>query len=295
MLITKQATKDTVFLKKKLINCRGKFLNLDNPIVMGILNLTPDSFFDGGKNASEEQVFNKVQQMLSEGASIIDVGGYSTRPNSKEVSKEEELKRVIPIINFLNKEFPDIVISIDTFRATVAEKAIESGAAIINDVSGGTTDTKMFDCVASLNVPYMLTHIKGSPKTTQHHPEYKNLMKDVLYYFSEKLETLYKLGVNDIVLDPGFGFGKSIDNNYQLLGNLAELKLFELPVLVGLSRKGMTHKPLNINANESLNASTVLHTISLLNGANILRVHDVKEAMEAVKLVAKLEMNTSKK
>ena len=266
-------TQDTVFRKNSA------------PIVMGILNVTPDSFFDGGKYNSEKVIVNQAKQMLEEGAAIIDIGAYSTRPGATDISEAEELKRLIPAIRTIRKEFQEAIISADTFRANIAKQAVEAGADIINDISGGTLDSKMFETVAKLKVPYILTHIKGAPQTMQENPEYANVTAEVKDYFKTKISELKKLGTEQIILDPGFGFGKTTEHNYQLLKHLDEFKCFGLPLLIGASRKGMIHKVLGIKAAEALNGTTVINTLALLNGANILRVHDVKEAGEAIKLL----------
>jgi dihydropteroate synthase len=284
--------KDTFFSKKKLLNIRGELISLESPIVMGIVNVTPDSFFDGGKYVDEEAVLERVSQVISEGGLIVDVGGYSSRPGAAEISEEEELKRVIPAIKIIRNNFPNVIISADTFRSNVAYKAIEKGADIINDISVGSIDKRMFDVVAELNVPYIMMHMQGTPQTMQLHPEYKDVTQDIIYYFSEKIDTLYQKGVSDIILDPGFGFGKTVEHNYTLLKNLQAFNMFELPVLVGLSRKSMINKVLNISPKDALNGTTVINTLALLNGADILRVHDVKQAVEAVKLVEYYKNNS---
>jgi len=281
MLSFSEAAQDT----NKSINFKGKTIKLDQPIIMGILNVTPDSFFDGGKRSDIDQLVAHVKQLLNEGASIIDVGGYSTRPGAKQVSEKEELDRVLPPIKALVKAFPQIVISIDTFRSQVAKKCIEVGASIVNDVTGGAKDEKLFDTIAQLNVPYVLTHLQGDLETMQQNPTYNNVVDDVTLYFKEKIAFLTTKGVHNIILDPGFGFGKTIQHNYELLNNINILKSFGLPILVGISRKSMINKPLNITPQESLNGTTVLNTVALMKGANILRVHDVKEAKEVIELV----------
>ncbi len=279
-----QAPQDT----NKSINIKGNRLILDEPIIMGILNVTPDSFFDGGAYLSEESIVKRVNTMEYEGAKIIDIGGYSTRPEAVEISEEEELLRVLPIIKLIHSNFPDIPISIDTFRSKVAEKAIEVGAHMINDISGGSLDEKMFDCVARLKVPYVLTHIKGTPQNMQENPIYDNVVEEVLHYFEEKVNQLNALGISNIVLDPGFGFGKTVEHNYELLNNLDTFKSFSLPIMAGISRKSMINKVINSTPDDALNGTTSLNTIALMKGANILRVHDVKEANETIKLVQKL-------
>lgn len=279
---------DTFFLK----NNKGITLNLDEPIIMGILNVTPDSFFDGGQYLNNETIIKQVNSMQYDGAKIIDIGGYSTRPNAKEVSEEEELNRVVPIIELISKQFPDLVISIDTFRSNVATKAIEAGANLINDISGGSLDSTMFKTVAELNVPYILMHIKGTPTTMQNNPSYENIVEEVKEYFTTKIAKLNQLGVTNIILDLGFGFGKTIEHNYQLLNALEEFNSFNLPILTGISRKSMIYKVLEITPQEALNGTSILNTIALMKGAKILRVHDVKEANECLKLVEKLNKNS---
>lgn len=270
------------------INCNGTLIDLSTPKVMGILNCTPDSFFDGGKYHNSASIIDQVEKMLSEGATFIDVGAYSSRPGAKHISEEEELNRILPVIKLLISEFSSVLISVDTFRSNVAEQCIHNGACIINDIAAGEMDATMFSTVAKLQVPYIMMHMKGTPQNMQQNPTYENVVTDLLYYFSKKIAELHKLGVNDIITDVGFGFGKTIAHNYQLLKHLALFKNLETPLLAGLSRKGMLYKPLNITAESALNATTAANTVALLNGASILRVHDVKEAVEAVKIVALL-------
>ena len=271
------------------INCNGKLIDLSSPKVMGILNITPDSFFDGGKYSNSASIILQVDKMLKDGATFIDVGAYSSRPGAKHISEEEELNRIIPVIQLLKNEFPDISLSADTFRSEVAEQCIKNGACIINDISAGSMDTNMFATIAKIQVPYIIMHMQGSPQNMQNNPTYNNIVQEVLFYFSKKISELRDLGVNDIISDVGFGFGKTTDHNYELLNNLALFKNLDVPMLVGVSRKSMLYKPLNISANEALNATTSANTIALLNGANILRVHDVKEAVEAIKIVELLK------
>jgi len=271
------------------INCKEKTINLDEPIVMGILNLTPDSFFDGGKYHNESNIMDQVNSMEYEGTTIVDVGGHSTRPQAKNVSEEEELNRVLPVVKLIKSNFKDIIISIDTFRSSVARQCVEAGADIVNDISGGGMDANMFKTVGELNVPYVLTHIQGTPQTMQENPLYTNLLEEVKDYFQEKIDQLNSLGVNNIILDPGFGFGKTVEHNYLLLKHLEEFKSFGLPILAGVSRKSMINKVLDTTPEEALNGTTVLNTIALQNGAHILRVHDVKEAQEAIQLVNMLK------
>ncbi|MCH7535924.1 MAG: dihydropteroate synthase, partial [Bacteroidetes bacterium] len=265
------------------MNCRGKLINFEVPLVMGILNVTPDSFFDGGKFIERATVIKQVTTMLDEGAGIIDIGGYSSRPNADDVSMDEEISRVIPIIELLIQHFPDIIISIDTFRSDVAKLAVEHGASMINDISGGNLDKKMFKTVSQLNVPYILMHMQGVPRNMQKSPGYNNVVKEIMSFFSSRIEILKKLGVNDVVLDPGVGFGKNTVHNYIILNNLEDFKIFNLPIMVGVSRKSLINNVLDTQPESALNGTTVVNTFSLLNSANILRVHDVKEAREAIK------------
>jgi dihydropteroate synthase len=283
-MLSKETTQDTFFLKKNTINCKGKLVNLDELAVMGILNLTPDSFFDGGKHNNEQIIVNEVKKMLDDGANIIDIGGYSSRPGAKDVSETEELNRVLPIIELLVNEFPEIIISIDTFRSEVAKQAINTGAAIINDISAGNMDEKMFATVKELQVPYIIMHMQGTPETMQENPTYNNVTLDVIDFFAEKVNKLNKLGVNDIIIDPGFGFGKTVEHNYELLNNLEQFEILEAPILVGFSRKSMINKVLNTTPKEALNGTTTLNTLALSKGANILRVHDALEAKQVVQL-----------
>ncbi|HEY9221263.1 MAG TPA: dihydropteroate synthase [Lutibacter sp.] len=267
------------------INCNGTLIDLSAPKVMGILNCTPDSFFDGGKYKDSTAIVNQVEKMLDEGATFIDVGAYSSRPGAKHISEEEELNRILPVIKLLKSEFPAILISTDTFRSEVANQCIHHGACIINDISAGDMDANMFPVIAKLQVPYIMMHMQGTPQNMQKKPIYNDVVSDVLYYFSKKIGELHKLGLNDIITDVGFGFGKTVSHNYQLLKHLDLFKKLEAPMLVGMSRKGMLYKPLGITAESALNATTAANTVALLNGASILRVHDVKEAVEAVKIV----------
>ena len=269
----------------KSINFSVNGVNLDEPIIMGILNVTPDSFFDGGQNFDEETIIRKVNSMEYNGAKIIDIGGYSTRPGATEISEKEELKRVLPIVKLIRSNFSDLIISVDTFRSSIAEKCVEAGADIINDISGGTLDPKMFDSIAKLKIPYVLMHIKGSPQNMQENPTYVDAVKEVHQYFKEKIDNLNAKGIHNIILDPGFGFGKTIEHNYELLKNLDQFKSFKLPILVGVSRKSMINKVLNITPEEALNGTSILNTLALTKGVNILRVHDVKEANECIQLV----------
>ncbi len=273
---------DTVFYQKT----DRIFTTETAPWLMGILNSTPDSFFDGGLYTSEVQWLKKTADMIESGADIIDVGAYSTRPGATNISEQEELERLIPVITSLRKHFPEQVISVDSFRATVAERAVQEGANIINDISGGTLDNNMFATVARLQVPYILMHIKGTPQTMQQHPNYTNVVDEVNAYFEERIKLLHELDFFKIMLDPGFGFGKTLEHNFQLFNNLDKFLSFNLPLMVGISRKSMIHKILNISSKEALNGTTVLNTLALTKGASILRVHDVKEAKEAIQLFA---------
>jgi dihydropteroate synthase len=279
--------KDTFFSPKITLNCQGKILSLHEPVVMGILNVTPDSFFAGSRTTSEKTVLERAQKLLSEGAAILDIGGYSSRPGAVDISSEEEQNRIVPAIKSLKQEFPDVVISVDTFRADVAQAAIEAGAAIINDISGGTIDGRMFATTAALQVPYILMHMRGTPQTMQTLTQYQDLLPEMLRYFAEKVDALRRLGVNDIIIDPGFGFAKTVEQNYEVLRQLEIFRILELPVLSGLSRKSMTYKTLGIGPEEALNGTTALNMMALTKGAKILRVHDVKEAVQTVKLYLK--------
>lgn len=270
------------------INCKGKLIDLSAPKVMGILNLTPDSFYDGGKYKNEGEILSQVYMMLKNGATFIDVGAYSSRPNANHVSENEELKRLLPIISLILKEFPEVFMSIDTFRSQVAKYGIEAGAALINDISAGKLDEQMLETVSKLQVPYIIMHMKGTPQTMQKQTTYKNLIKDILYYFSERISKAKALGIVDVIIDPGFGFAKTREQNFQLLSQLELLKILDKPILVGFSRKSMIYKTLENSAKEALNGTTVLNTIALQKKASILRVHDVKEAVECVKLVKQL-------
>jgi dihydropteroate synthase len=274
------------------INCKGKLIDLSTPKVMGILNITPDSFYDGGQYNDVNNILRQAEKMLSEGATFIDIGGYSSRPNAKHIDEKEEQNRILPIIEVLIKEFPQILISIDTFRSSIAKKGIEAGAAMINDISGGSLDKNMFKTVAELQVPYILMHLQGTPQTMQQHTSYDDLIKDIFFYFSNKVSELRALKVNDIIIDVGFGFAKTLKQNYELLNNLDLFKILELPILTGLSRKSMLYKLIGSTVENALNATTSANTIALLNGTNILRVHDVKEAIEAIKIVEATRNNS---
>lgn len=270
----------------KYINVNGRLLDLSVPQVMGILNVTPDSFYADSRKQTETEIATRTQQILDEGASIIDIGAYSSRPNAEHISSEEEMKRLQTGLEIINRNHPGAVISVDTFRADVAEWCVkEYGVAIINDIAAGEMDEHMFDTVAKLNVPYIMMHMQGTPQNMQKAPHYDNLIKEVFLYFARKVEQLRELGMNDIILDPGFGFGKTLEHNYELMGCLDDFRVFELPLLVGVSRKSMITHLLNVPSEEALNGTTALNTIALMKGADILRVHDVKQAVEAVKMV----------
>lgn len=270
------------------INCKGKLLSFSQPLVMGILNITPNSFFDGGQHNSMQNAVTQTKKMLDDGADIIDIGGYSSQLNADFVTEEMEIDRLIPVIEVLVKTFPDIIISVDTFRAAVAEKAIEHGAAIINDISGGTLDENMFDVVGKHQVPYILMHMRGTPQNMQQFVDYDDLVSDIIYYFSERLEKAYQAGIKDVIIDPGFGlFSKTLAQNYELLSKLNMFQHLDVPILAGVSRKSMIYNLLSISPKEALNGTTVLNTLALTKGADILRVHDVKEAIECVKIVKK--------
>ena len=271
------------------INCKGRLLNLDQPIVMGILNVNEDSFFKGSRVRDEDQLINKAKQMLDEGASIIDIGGMSSRPGAKIISEQEEADRVLPMLEILLAKFPEIIVSIDTIRAGIADKCLEMGASIINDISGFKFDPNLPAICHKHHAPYILMHMQGEPGSMQDQPDYKDVSLEVLDFFIKKIATLRKADVIDIILDPGFGFGKTVNHNYTLLKQMQIFKILELPLLAGISRKSMITKVLNVSALEALNGSSVLHMIALQKGANILRVHDVKEAVEVVKLFATFE------
>ena len=266
------------------INCLGHLIDFATPKVMGILNVTPDSFYDGGKYAVEKDLLLHVEKMLSEGAAFIDIGGYSSRPNAAVISEEEELLRILPTVRSVLKHFPDALLSIDTFRSVVAKNCIDSGAAIINDISAGMLDDSMLEVVANYKVPYIMMHMKGTPQTMQTLKQYDNIVKEILFYFAERIAKARSFGITDLIIDPGFGFAKTSSQNYEILQKLELFKILDLPVLTGFSRKSMIYKPLYTSKEDSLNGTTVVNTIALTKGAKILRVHDVKEAVEAVKL-----------
>ena len=277
-------------MKHKSINIKGTLLNLDKPLVMGILNVTPDSFYAGSRKQTEAEIEQRIQEILTEGGKIIDIGGYSSRPDAEDVSPKEEMNRLHPALQILRDHYPDIPVSVDTFRAQVASESVEVyGAALINDIAGGALDDKMYDVIAQLNTPYILMHMVGTPRTMQQHCNYHDLSGDILLYFSQRLRQLRLRGVKDIIVDPGFGFSKTLDQNYALINHLGEFKLLEAPLLIGISRKSMLYKLLGCTPAESLNATTALHFACLQKGADILRVHDVKAAVETIQVFEKLK------
>jgi dihydropteroate synthase len=279
--------KDTLFHKKNTLNCKGKILSLSSPRVMGILNVTPDSFYQGSRSASPAEVLRRADTMLQEGACLLDVGGYSSRPGAEDVPYEEERERVIPAIKSILREFPEAIVSVDTFRARIAEEAIEHGATVINDISGGELDAEMVATAGRLKVPYILMHMRGTPQSMTKLTDYDDLVLELINYFEEKVTALYAAGVTDIVLDPGFGFAKTVDQSFKVLSRLADFKVLDLPLLVGLSRKSMVYRPAHTDASGSLTGTICLNTIALMKGADILRVHDVKEAVQTVQLFKK--------
>ena len=271
------------------INCKGRLIDFSTPRVMGILNITPDSFYDGGRRESLQEQLQQAEKMLLEGADFIDVGAYSSRPGAIDISEPEELQRLLPVVEALIKEFPQILLSVDTFRSEVARQSIEAGAAMINDISAGNLDEKMMTTVAQLQVPYIMMHMRGTPATMKELNQYKDLIQDIMFYFSQKVDRARELGINDLIVDPGFGFSKNISQNFQILSQLQVFEALDLPILAGLSRKSLIYKIFNTTPDEALNGTTVLNTIALSKGAHILRVHDVKEAVECVKLVDRLK------
>jgi len=281
----KNGAKDTIFCKKHLLNLGGKPYSIDSPMIMGILNITPDSFHDGGQYTTVAKATFKVREMIDEGAAIIDIGACSTRPGAKALSPKEEIARLKTMLPSLKKEFPEIIFSLDTYQAEVARAGADMGVHIINDISGGTMDKNMAKAVADIKLPYILMHIQGTPQNMQQSPEYKDVFEDVSYYFSRQMNKFLDAGVADIILDPGFGFGKTLEHNYALLATLDLFRIFQRPLLVGASRKSMINKLLDISSKDALNGTTVVNTIALQKGADILRVHDVKAAAEALKIV----------
>ena len=281
--------KDTIFNSNITLNCQGKLIEFDTPIIMGIINTTPDSFYKGSRVESTNQIIEQVNQFVKEGVDIIDVGGYSSRPGADEVSEEEEISRILPAIKLIRQTFKNLLISIDTFRPNVAKIALENGANIINDISGGQFDEQIFNIASTYSAPYIMMHMRGTPQNMQNNTQYEHLIKDLVYFFSKQIQTAQKNGIKDIIVDPGLGFSKTLEQNYEIIKHLDLFKVLDKPILIGASRKSMLYKLLNISANESLNATTVINTIALLNGANILRVHDVKEAVELKKIHRKIK------
>jgi len=276
--------KDTFFSAPPSISCRGFLFDFSTPRVMGILNITPDSFYAGSRQQNIDDALRTARKMLDEGADIIDIGGYSSRPGAEDISTKEECQRVVPVIEAVHQTFPDAIISADTFRAEVARRAVESGASIVNDISGGTIDPEMWPVVAELRVPYVLMHMRGTPQTMTQHTQYEDVLQEVMYDLSEKIATLRGMGVHDVIADPGFGFAKTPQQGFELLARLEVFQNLKCPIMVGVSRKSMIWKTLGITPDDALNGTTVLHTIALQKGAHLLRVHDVKAAAEAVKL-----------
>lgn len=270
------------------INCKGQLIDLSTPKVMGILNVTPNSFFDGGKYKNDNEILSRVEKMLLDGATFIDLGAYSSKPSAEFVSEQQEISRIVPVIDLILKSFPETIISIDTFRAEVAKASIESGAAMINDIAAGNLDEKMFDVIVKYNVPYIMMHMRGNPQTMQTLTNYDDIVKEMVFYFSERIARARSFGINDLIIDPGFGFAKKLEQNYEVFQKMELFDMLELPLLVGISRKSMIYKTLNSNAEQALNGTTVLNTLALSKGAKILRVHDVKEAMECVTLFNKI-------
>lgn len=271
------------------ISCKGKLIDLTTPKIMGILNLTPDSFYDGGLYNNIDSALAQTEKMLLEGATFIDIGGASSKPGTVEISIDEELARVLPVLVEIHKKFPETIISIDTYRSDVAKKAVEAGAAMVNDISGGNLDAKMLKTVGMLGVPYVAMHMLGKPENMQDKPSYNNILTHIKSFFASKIDTAHKAGIHDIIIDPGFGFGKNLEHNYSLLKNLSSIQIHGIPMLIGVSRKSMIHKLLQIEVTDALIGTTVLNTVALLQGTQILRVHDVKEAHQAVQLIEKLK------
>ena len=278
-----------LFLVNNTLNVHGKIIDLSIPKVMGILNVTPDSFFDGNRYVSPSSILKQVEKMVTEGADFIDVGGYSSRPGASEISMEEELSRVLPVIELIHTNFPQSIISIDTFRSQVAFQAVKLGAGIVNDISAGEIDNKMIETVAAMKVPYLAMHMRGTPQTMSGLTQYENLLNEVTTYFYEKIKHFQDMGIKDVMIDPGFGFAKTVDQNFELLNQLESLRMIAKPIVVGLSRKAMIWRTLKTSADYALNGTTALHAIALLKGACILRVHDVKEAVETIKLITKVD------
>ena len=269
------------------LNCKGRLLVVDKPLVMGIINATPDSFFSGSRHEGTDAILQQAGRMIKDGAAILDIGGQSTRPGSKKISVEDELQRVIAPVEAIHRNFPGVFISIDTYYSKVAEEAVAAGACIVNDISAGSIDQNMIETVAALQVPYVLMHMQGTPQTMQQQPTYENVTGEILDFFINKMDILHKAGIHDIIIDCGFGFGKTVANNFELIRNLSVFKMLNAPVLLGVSRKSFIYKTLGLTVEEALNGTTVLNTTGLMNGATILRVHDVKEAAEAINLFKK--------
>ncbi len=277
--------KEAFLCSKKTLNCKGKIINLSSPLVMGVMNITPDSFYDGGKYRHPLDAITQAERLLENGANILDMGAASSRPGAGIIDPEEEQQRLLPALQAVVKQFPEATISIDTYHSSTARMAIEAGAHMINDISAGRIDQEMFNTIAELQIPYVMMHMQGMPDTMQTNPQYQHLVKEVAAFFSEKIEKLRTLGVHDIIIDPGFGFGKTLEHNYSLLANLDYFIMFDLPLMVGFSRKSMINKLLGTNPEQALNGTTVLNTLALDKGADILRVHDPREALEAIKIV----------
>ena len=275
----------------KTINCKGNLIDLSTPKVMGVINLTPDSFYDGGKLTSEKEILLQANKMLQEGATFLDLGAYSSRPGAKFVSEKEEIHRLLPVIKILLNEFPETLLSIDTFRSNVANESIYAGASLINDISAGTLDDHMFKIIAQHQVPYVMMHMRGTPETMMQNTDYTNLTKEVIYYFSERIAKARSFGINDLIADPGFGFSKTLDQNYELFNDLELFRYLNVPLLIGISRKSMIQKKIKTTAADSLNGTTALHAIAIQKGASILRVHDVKEAFETINLLQNLKFH----
>lgn len=283
------ADKNTVFQQKSTLNVQGTLLDLSEPKIMGILNLTPDSFYDGGRNNNLNAALKKTEQMLTDGADIIDIGAYSSRPGAVHISEEEEHQRMIPVIRAIIREFPKTIISADTFRSGIARASASEGAGIINDISAGSLDENMFKTIAEIKLPYVLMHMRGTPQTMAKHTDYENIITDLCHYFAGKIAQLKSMGVHDLIIDPGFGFAKTLEQNYELLNGLETLKICGHPILAAVSRKSMIYKLLDTDAEHALNGTTVINTIAITKGANILRVHDVKEAKEVIRILSQLK------
>lgn len=275
----------------KTINCKGNLIDLSTPKVMGVMNLTPDSFYDGGKLTSKKEILLQANKMLKEGATFLDLGAYSSRPGAQFVSEKEEIHRLLPVIKILLDEFPETLLSIDTFRSNVANESIYAGASLINDISAGTLDDHMFKIIAQHQVPYVMMHMRGTPETMMQNTDYRDLTKEVIYYFSERIAKARSFGINDLIVDPGFGFSKTLDQNYELFNDLELFRHLNVPLLIGISRKSMIQKKIKTTAADSLNGTTALHAIAIQKGVSILRVHDVKEAFETINLLQNLKFH----